>query len=101
MTKGHVSAISRHRFEIDGTGIRTLIVFSGCSLKCKYCINPYTWNEPQKSVSYNAEELLKKIFVDSIYFEATHGGVTFGGGEPLLQAEFIAEFIDIAPKTCN
>ena len=47
------------------------------------------------------DELIQKVSVDNIYFEATHGGITFGGGEPLLQSDFIAEFISCAPKTWN
>lgn len=101
MRLGSISSIGRHRFEIDGTGVRTLIVFSGCPLKCKYCINSYTWKDTEKSRNYSVSELLSKVSIDSIYFEATNGGITFGGGEPLLQAEFISEFINNAPKTWN
>lgn len=101
MKSGRISAIGRHRFELDGKGVRTLIVFSGCPLKCKYCINPYTWKEPNNNKTYTAVDLLDKVSVDGIYFEATNGGITFGGGEPLLQAEFISDFIDIAPRTWN
>lgn len=96
-----IAAIGRHRFELDGKGVRTLIVFCGCPLKCKYCINPYTWKAPNNSKTYTTGELLDKVSVDGIYFEATNGGITFGGGEPLLQAEFISDFIDIAPRTWN
>lgn len=99
--KAKIATIGRHRFEIDGKGIRTLVVFSGCSLTCKYCINPYTWQSHSNSTEYSVNDLIDKISIDSIYFEATQGGVTFGGGEPLLQAEFIAEFIDNAPKAWN
>lgn len=101
MTKAEIFAVGRHRFDIDGTGIRTLVVFSGCPLRCKYCINPYTWDGTKKAVSYTPHTLLEKISVDNIYFQATNGGVTFGGGEPLLHREFIREFIDMAPKSWN
>ena len=43
------------------------------------------------------EALYEKIRVDGLYFEATGGGVTFGGGEPLLQADFIEAFTRLAP----
>jgi organic radical activating enzyme len=101
MITAKISNIERHRFEVDGKGVRTLIVFSGCPLKCKYCINPYTWLDFNYSKSYCVDDLVDKISIDSIYFEATHGGVTFGGGEPLLQSNFILEFISKAPKTWN
>ena len=45
--------------------------------------------------------LLQKVSVDSVYFQATNGGITFGGGEPLLHSRFISDFIDIAPTTWN
>jgi pyruvate formate lyase activating enzyme len=57
--------------------------------------------ETDKSKQYSVEDLLKKVSIDGIYFEATHGGISFGGGEPLLQAEFISEFIDQAPVSWN
>ena len=96
-----ISAINRHRFEIDGVGIRTLVVFAGCPLRCKYCINPQTWDDSYKGVIYTPEKLLHTVSVDSIYFQATRGGITFGGGEPLLHSEFISEFISIAPSSWN
>ena len=94
-----IAAIDRHRFEIDGAGIRTLIIFTGCPLQCKYCINPKTWNGLGKGKNYTPEQLLDVVSVDSIYFQATNGGITFGGGEPLLHPDFIVEFIDIAPSS--
>lgn len=100
-SKADIFAIGRHRMETDGDGIRSLVVFAGCPLRCKYCINPYTWDGSKKAVSYTPEMLLAKVSVDSVYFQATKGGITFGGGEPLLHAKFISEFIDIAPKTWN
>lgn len=93
--------IGRHRIESDGKGIRTLVIFSGCPLRCKYCLNKYTWDGTGKLVLDTPEDLLKAVSVDSVYFRATGGGITFGGGEPLLHADFISQFIDIAPKTWN
>lgn len=87
--------------ETDGDGIRSLVVFAGCPLRCKYCINPYTWNGSKTAVAYTPEMLLQKVSVDSVYFQATKGGITFGGGEPLLHPRFISDFIDIAPASWN
>ena len=87
--------------ETDGDGIRSLVVFAGCPLRCKYCINPYTWNGSKTAVAYTPEMLLQKVSVDSVYFQATKGGITFGGGEPLLHSRFISDFIDIAPASWN
>lgn len=76
----------------DGEGLTTLIGGVGCPLHCKFCLNPQCNGEVDKS--YTVEELFNSVKCDSLYFEATDGGVTFGGGEPLLQAEFIREFVD-------
>ena len=85
-------AIARHRIGIDGTGVHTLVCFPGCPLSCRFCINPETsWPEDQFP-RYSPEELLKKVSVDDLYFQATGGGITFGGGEPALRAGFIGRF---------
>lgn len=100
-SKAFVASIARHRFEIDGKGVRTLVIFAGCPLRCKYCINPTTWDLSPKCTEYTPEKLLKEVSVDSVYFWATNGGITFGGGEPLLSADFISDFVDIAPRSWN
>lgn len=84
--------ISRHRLGSDGAGVTTLVGGHGCPLDCKYCLNPQCKYRDAK-FSVSIEELYERISVDSLYFSATNGGVTFGGGEPLLQAEFIRAFI--------
>lgn len=96
-----ICAIARHRMEIDGAGIRSLILFSDCPLRCRYCANPYTWDGSRSAVSYSPESLLEKLSVDSVYFKATQGGITFGGGEPLLYTSFISALIDLCPKEWN
>ena len=99
--KCKVSAMERLRFGCDGKGIRTLICLSGCPLRCKFCANPYTWNSSENSRLYSAEELLDELSVDDVYFRATGGGITFGGGEPLLWAPFIRAFVEKAPSKWN
>ena len=91
MTTARVIGISRHRLTTDGEGVTTLVAFNGCPLRCKYCLNEASW-EPMKGVEYTPETLYEKVKIDQLYFLATHGGVTFGGGEPLLQVDFIKEF---------
>ena len=89
-------ALSRLRMETDGKGVTTLAAGAGCPLCCRYCINRRLLKEaPQKSVT--AEELLERVRIDDLYFRATGGGVTFGGGESLLHAEFICRFRDLCP----
>ncbi len=91
MTQARIFAISRHRLTTDGEGVTTLVTFNGCPLRCKYCLNKTSWND-EKGRLYTPEELYETVKIDQLYFLATHGGVTFGGGEPLLQTDFIREF---------
>jgi len=94
----YVAAIGRLRFASDGAGIRTLVCMHGCPLDCKYCINKFTHDGSFSGTLYSIEELYEKVKVDNVYFRATGGGITFGGGEPLMQAEFISEFIRFTKK---
>lgn len=81
-----------HSFEslaaLDGEGLRYGVFFTGCPLRCAYCHNPDTWFHSGKE--YTPQELFKKIKRYKPYFK-NGGGVTFSGGEPLLQADFINE----------
>ena len=77
---------------VDGPGIRTVIFFQGCKLRCSYCHNPDTWNlKDGKEIT--TEELLKKILRFRPYFERSGGGVTFSGGDPLMQPAFLLELL--------
>lgn len=73
---------------VDGPGIRCVVFLNKCLLRCKYCHNPEMWN--MQGLNYNSDELLKKIIRFKPYFK-NGGGVTFSGGEPLLQNEFLVE----------
>ena len=86
-----VFGISRHRLTTDGEGVTTLVAFTGCPLRCKYCLNKVSW-EAERGRVYTPESLFEEVKIDQLYFLATHGGITFGGGEPLLQKDFIKEF---------
>lgn len=72
----------------DGPGIRTVIFFMGCALRCKFCHNPDTW-DMTGGTEMDSEEIISKILRFRPYFERSGGGVTFSGGEPLLQSEFL------------
>ena len=98
MCETKILSISRLRFGTDGQGIRTLVGFMECNLHCKYCINPNCHNFRQYGITLTPYELLNEVEVDNIYFLATNGGITFGGGEPLLYGDYIRDFINIAPK---
>lgn len=81
-----------HSFEsmaaLDGDGIRYAVFFTGCPLRCAYCHNPDTWFKSGNE--WTSEDLVKKIIRYKPYFK-NGGGVTFSGGEPLLNADFIVE----------
>ena len=91
MTTAKIFGISRHRLTTDGEGVTTLVAFCGCPLRCKYCLNKTSW-DMDKGRDYTPESLFEEVKIDQLYFLATHGGVTFGGGEPLLQVDFIKAF---------
>lgn len=73
---------------VDGPGIRTVIFFYGCKLRCKYCHNPETWYK--QNDNYTVYELVEKIKRFKPYYRGI-GGVTYSGGEPLLHVDFLIE----------
>lgn len=87
MVKGAVDSIETFGL-VDGPGIRTVVFLSGCKLRCKYCHNPEMWVRGQEN--YTASELAAKVLRNKNYFRRK-GGVTFSGGEPLLQSKFVIE----------
>lgn len=86
-----IMSVSRLRLGSDGDGIRTLVGFHGCPLNCRYCANRHCHNLETPRADFTADELVDLLALDEPYFLMTGGGVTFGGGEPLLQADFIHE----------
>lgn len=90
-----ISHIGRLRMGIDGKGIRTLILFQQCPLRCKYCLNSFTWDHSKDAKMLSVSELYQAILIDRPYLLATNGGITFGGGEPLLYSDAIKAFSEI------
>lgn len=82
---------------VDGPGVRFVIFMQGCPLRCRFCHNPETWNLFGKANEYTPEELIKKILNYKPYFKH-NGGVTFSGGEPLMQKEFLLECLKLCKK---
>ncbi|MGR6836615.1 pyruvate formate-lyase-activating protein [Syntrophomonas erecta] len=77
---------------LDGPGIRMVVFLQGCHLRCRYCQNPDTWKTTTNTArKYSAAELMPIIRRGQPYFEASGGGLTFSGGEPLLQYRFVKE----------
>lgn len=95
--KAEIMGINRHRMGTDGKGISTLITFYGCPLNCKYCLNPQCKKKSTPCTYIEPNDLVNLLMVDDIYFQSTGGGIVFGGGEPLLNAEYIKEACDLVP----
>lgn len=93
--RAKIIGIARHRLSTDGDGVTTLVAFHGCPLRCLYCLNPQSLDEGGRFREYSPEELYAETRIDELYFIATNGGVTFGGGEPCLRPQFIREFREL------
>lgn len=89
MVKGRI-----HSFEsfgtVDGPGIRFVVFMQGCPLRCIYCHNRDTW-DIKGGKEYTVEEVIEEMkkYIDYIRFSG--GGITFTGGEPTLQHEFVTQ----------
>lgn len=79
-----------HSFEsfgaVDGPGIRFVVFFQGCPLRCLYCHNPDTW-KPQTGEYMSVRDIIDMIKQYKNFIK--NGGVTFSGGEPLFQPDFL------------
>jgi pyruvate formate lyase activating enzyme len=88
----------------DGPGIRTTVFLKGCNLRCPWCHNPetvsrdtvtLTYPKANRSITYGrlmtVDETLREVMEDADFYRESGGGVTVSGGEPLLQAEAVAE----------
>lgn len=81
---------------VDGPGVRFTVFLKGCNLRCKCCHNPDTW-DISGAQEYTAEQILEKLTHYREYFGDT-GGITFSGGEPLLQSDFVYEVFSLCKK---
>ena len=103
--KGYVHSL-QSLGTVDGPGVRSVVFLSGCPLRCIYCHNPDTWERKESQLT-DANELASRLL--RFYSFIKNGGVTFSGGEPLLQAEFVTEVasalkkegLHIAVDTCG
>jgi pyruvate formate lyase activating enzyme len=89
MHKGKLHSIETMGL-VDGPGIRTVFFLQGCPLKCRYCHNP----DSQSFMGTNEISVAEVVQTASRYreyYQATGGGVTFSGGEPLMQGVFLIE----------
>lgn len=101
----------------DGPGIRTTVFLKGCPLRCLWCHNPESWLlQPETTVRknhigndtfettevvgkyYTPMELVSIVEKDYLFFDESNGGVTFSGGEPLMQPEFLEQSLALLHK---
>lgn len=80
---------------VDGPGIRFVVFFQGCPMRCLYCHNPDTW-DVNKGKKTSADELLKEYEKNKSFYKT--GGITLTGGEPLLQIDFATELLKKAKQ---
>lgn len=94
MKQGFISSVENMGL-VDGPGLRYVVFMQGCSLRCLYCHNPETWklNMGDKTTP---QELIDDILKYKNYY--LNGGVTFSGGEPLMQPEFLIECLKLCKE---
>lgn len=107
--EGFIFDIKRYAVN-DGPGIRTTVFFKGCPVRCPWCHNPESQRMEQEQmpvkrklgdktfddlqqVGYGIDvvELIDKVDRDAVFYDESGGGVTFSGGEPLMQTDFLIE----------
>jgi pyruvate formate lyase activating enzyme len=81
---------------VDGPGLRYVIFTQGCVLRCQYCHNADTW-EIGKGKEMTVEEIIDDVKTYLPFINASGGGITVSGGEPLLQIDFLTELF----KACK
>ena len=98
MIKGKIHSVESMGL-VDGPGIRVVVFMQGCALRCQYCHNPDTWiDKGEETLELTPEELVNKISRFRSYFEKSGGGVTFSGGDPLKQPEFLKETLKLCKE---
>ena len=102
--EGVIFDIKRYAIH-DGPGIRTTVFLKGCPLRCAWCHNPESQQfgieilgsvSAKRTVGYrvSTQELVSEIDRDTLFYDESDGGVTFSGGEPLAQFEFLADMLE-------
>ena len=102
---GRIFDIQRYSLH-DGPGIRTIVFFKGCHLRCRWCCNPESQEYGIQAMNMNGttktvgrdvtvRELMSDLEKDRVYYERSGGGITLSGGECMAQPDF-AEALLIA-----
>ncbi|MBQ4558210.1 MAG: radical SAM protein [Clostridia bacterium] len=92
---GYINKIDTYS-TLDGGGIRSVVFLQGCNLRCVCCHNPETW-EGGNVQRLTAIELYDKLKTYKSYY-GVDGGITFSGGEPLLQKDFLLAAVEVFKK---
>ena len=93
MTRGRLHSIETFG-TVDGPGVRFVVFFQGCPMRCLYCHNPDTWDIENASLTLTAKETLAKMTRNLPFYKT--GGITASGGEPLVQIDFLTELFTLA-----
>lgn len=91
---GHIHSIESFG-TVDGPGVRMVIFFQGCPMRCQYCHNPDTW-KTSGGTETTVKELLDQYESSRHFYKG--GGITATGGEPLMQLDFVTELFEAAQK---
>ncbi|MBQ9070721.1 MAG: pyruvate formate lyase-activating protein [Clostridia bacterium] len=95
MLKGKIHSIETFG-TVDGPGIRFVVFFQGCPMRCLYCHNPDTWEISDAKLELTAEEVLERMTRNLPFYKS--GGITATGGEPLMQIDFLIELFSLAKQ---
>lgn len=90
--KGYIHSLESFG-TVDGPGLRFVVFFQGCPMRCRYCHNPDTW-QPNTGNQMTAEEIMARFRRNKSFYST--GGITVTGGEPLLQIDFLTELFRLA-----
>lgn len=93
--EGYINSIETMGL-VDGPGIRVVVFLQGCKLRCVFCHNPETWGT-KSSLKVTSKQIVDEIRKYRPYIESG-GGVTFSGGEPLFQSQFLLETLKLCKK---
>jgi len=79
----------------DGEGIRSTVFLAGCPLRCKWCSNPESWSLNNDYVrEMTLDDIVKEIRKNMIFYRYSQGGITYSGGEPTFQRDFLRAMVD-------
>ena len=80
---------------VDGPGVRYVVFFQGCPMRCAYCHNPDTWSF-KAGTEMEVSEIIDNFERNRPFYK--DGGITTTGGEPMMQLDFLIELYDLAKK---